>query len=318
MLELTVQAVFEDYLRARNPMPSTQALYRRVFKNTFQDWLPVPLEDINRATVLERFKTESETAPQQTDTAFHVLSALFSFASRYYEDSDGNRLFTRSNPCEIISAVKGWNGTPRRTRRIPPEKLALVWAEIQELRQPYQRDLLVALILTGLRFNEVAELRWKNVDLSGGALVGVNLKQQRPHAMPLSDFLWRLFRRRYFRALDQGPDAFVFPTRNGLALTSRSNFYRPIIEKTGVPWSFHDLRRGFIATAVAIGVPAIEIKMLVGHAVKGDMTMRYAALSLDELRPSMQRITDELLRQAMGAPFKKAQPPEPRPVRCRR
>ncbi|MBS1992314.1 MAG: tyrosine-type recombinase/integrase [Cyanobacteria bacterium SZAS LIN-3] len=302
----TLSEALNDFLRVRKPKESTQRLYRRILSYTVADWMDLPLGDISKGQILDRFREKSQTAPSQTNIAFRVLKSIFAFAIRFYEDEEGTPLFTKRNPVEILSVTCSWNDERRRVRRVQPAQMERFWAAVQQHQHPSERDLIILLMFTGLRFQEGARLRWEPVDWENRALTGIPLKQGRDHVVPLSDFLYTFLRRRYYRGdrrycgkyIEKKPTDYIFPTRSGTAISQGANYYLEIGANCGVKFSFHDLRRGFISTALALGIQEITVKILVGHAYGQNMSHRYGVLNLDELRAPMEKVTAELLRQA--------------------
>jgi integrase len=69
---------------------------------------------------------------------------------------------------------------------------------------------------------------------------------------------------------------------------------RKIVDRTGIQFSSHDLRRTFITIAGQL-VTAYELKALVNHS-STDVTQGYLIFDVENLRKPMQRITDYMLR----------------------
>ncbi|MBS1992313.1 MAG: tyrosine-type recombinase/integrase [Cyanobacteria bacterium SZAS LIN-3] len=308
--QLTLARVLGDYIRIRNIAESTANLYLRTFGYCFPDWLDCSIASITKTSIMSRFKILSITTPAQTTRTFRVLSALFVFATKFYEDDQGHPLYTARNPVEILSATRAWHKAERRTRRILPEEMPAVWKAICVHTLPHERDLTLFLMFTGLRYSEGATLTWANVSWKDKALINVPIKQGRLHSMPLPDFIVGMLRRRYNRGdkftddrwTVKQPTDFVFASSTGRPCRKTSTFYRQIETATGVKFSFHDLRRGMVSTGLALKIPEIELKMLIGHSYKQNMTARYGVLTFDELRPAIEKIAQELLRQARAVP----------------
>ena len=60
------------------------------------------------------------------------------------------------------------------------------------------------------------------------------------------------------------------------------------------------MRRLFITVAESLDISPYVVKLLVNHALPGDVTAGYMAIDIERLRPPMQAITDRLL--ALCAP----------------
>lgn len=65
--------------------------------------------------------------------------------------------------------------------------------------------------------------------------------------------------------------------------------------KSGIHFTFHDLRRTFLTMGEKLDVPPYALKRLVNHSLSNDMTGRYLILDIERLRSHMSRITDAFL-----------------------
>jgi integrase len=81
------------------------------------------------------------------------------------------------------------------------------------LKNRMLRDYLLVLILTGLRRNEAANLRWTDIDIIERTLTvrAEYAKNKQEHILPLSDFLFMLLSVRKEKALES---EYIFPGRD--------------------------------------------------------------------------------------------------------
>jgi len=70
---------------------------------------------------------------------------------------------------------------------------------------------------------------------------------------------------------------------------------RRVRAKSGILFSFHDLRRTFLTMGEKLDVPPYALKRLVNHSVSNDMTGRYLILDIERLRSHMSRVTNAFL-----------------------
>ena len=71
-----------------------------------------------------------------------------------------------------------------------------------------------------------------------------------------------------------------------------------IAKRSGVPFTLHDLRRGFVTTAECMDISIHAIKRLVNHSggsADKDITSSYIITDPERLRKPMQRIENRLL-----------------------
>jgi integrase len=155
------------------------------------------------------------------------------------------------------------------------------------------RDYLLVLILTGLRKNEAAKLRWTDIDFDCKTLTirAENTKNRNEYSLPMSEFLVSIMRR---RKLDPRRSDFVFPGREG-HLVDPCHCLIQVIEECGCDFVLHDLRRTFITTAAKLGIPHHLIKKLVNHISVADVTDGYVIFQVEHLRAPMAQITEHFL-----------------------
>ena len=159
------------------------------------------------------------------------------------------------------------------------------------------------LLLTGARRNEIAGLRWTEVDFDRRRLV---LPPSRTKAggrtgdrrISLNDMAFGILHRLY---KTRGRSQFVFPAAkgdNGYA-TSESKIWRdkvlPKAKLEGV--RIHDLRHSFASFALADGASLPMIGKALGHA-NSRATERYAHLSDDPVRALAERIGERFSPKA--------------------
>lgn len=297
---ITLEEAFTDFLLARkNLAPLTVAGYKRSFEKHLGDWARKPLTDITKDMIERRHRTMGKDTPAQANQSMRFLRSLFNFALGRYEDSKGNPILS-NNPVSRLSQTRAWYRVERRQTVIKAHELG-PWfkAVLDENRcsSPTLRDYLLLLILTGLRRNEGASLRWEDVDLTGRTLTVRDTKNHEDHTLPLSGFLFDLLSRRKAQAISE----FVFPGggRSGYIYEPRK-YIDTITEATGITFTLHDLRRTFITVAESLDIPAYALKRLLNHKMSNDVTAGYIIADVERLRLPMQRITDYMLKAAQA------------------
>ena len=152
-------------------------------------------------------------------------------------------------------------------------------------------DYLLVCLFTGLRKNEAAALKWSDIDFKAKTLTVRDTKNHEDHTLPLSDFLYSLFKER-----KQGADSlFVFPgTGKGGFLVEPKRQIEKVEKRSGVTFCLHDLRRVFASVAASV-VSAYELKRLMNHKNGSDVTLGYVVPGVEGLRAPMQKVTDRIL-----------------------
>lgn len=212
--------------------------------------------------VERRHRELTARSPGVANLASTLLGALFNFARAKYEHN--GRPLVEDNPVRRLAATRAWCDLPRRTGYLPPAKLGSWW-QATELLSETPRDLLRLLLLTGLRRNEGARLRWEYVDLQARTLHVPETKNRRPLTLPLSDYLAALMAARLEAAHATGTP-YVFPSPTGKGPYSNAlQAAHTVAAQADTPGMVHDLRRTFVTVAESLDIPAYSIKALVNH-----------------------------------------------------
>jgi integrase len=183
----------------------------------------------------------------------------------------------------------------RRQTVIKAQDLEAWFSAVATLQNDTLRDYLLLVVLTGLRKNEAATLKWADVDLKDKTLTVRDTKNHSDHTLPLSDYLFDLLSQCKAGAASD----YVFPGTGagGYIVEPRKQMAR-VTEASGVEFTVHDLRRTFITIAESLDIPAYALKRLLNHANGADVTAGYIVASTERLREPMQKITDFVLKSA--------------------
>jgi integrase len=297
---------FEEFLKSRkkNLAPRTMYDYKRLLNTYLADWKDRPLIAISKDMVEKRHAQLGEASGEaQANYTMRFLRSVFNFAIVKYEDSKGRPLIAE-NPVKRLSQLRAWYVVDERTSYIKPHQLKHWFAAALSLSSNAPnalaetvRDYLIFLVLTGLRRNEAAKLRWDQVDLQGRFFTVLDTKNKQPHTLPLSDYLYDMLAARSQHAT-KSEYVFPGPGKGGYLVEPKKQVTK-VIEQSGVTFILHDLRRTF-ATAVnklEDRLTYYSIKRLLNHKVK-DVTGGYIQIDVESLRQPMQQVTDYILKAA--------------------
>jgi integrase len=211
-------------------------------------WGARRIGDVTDADIIDALDRVSAHAPILANRLHAVLSALFGWAK-------GKRLVA-SNPCTDLDRPAEEHS---RDRVLNDKELRKVWLAAGELGHPYA-GIVRLLILTGQRRNEIADLRWSEIDLEERALhlPAARTKNARAHDVPLSAQALAIV-----AGLPRLVDAdFVFTIKRK-PITGFSRMKEKLDAATGVAdWTLHDLRR-----TVASGLQRLGVRLEVTEAV---------------------------------------------------
>jgi integrase len=223
-----------------------------------------------------------------------ILRTLLNYAADNYETANGQPIIL-VNPVRRLSQNKAWHREYRRQVVIPDNKLVDWYQAVVSLRQHTVRDYLLFLLLTGLRRNEAATLRWSDIDLESKVLTvrAEIAKNYREHRLPLSEYLYLLLSRRKQQC---GNSSYVFPGQGGrYHIVDSGHVISQVLTKSQCSFTIHDLRRTFLTMAARLDIPHYAIKKLANHISGNDVTFGYIVVDVERLREPMSRITDHFL-----------------------
>ena len=304
MASMTVAEVLEHYLVASsNLAPATVRIYRFAARHLGPPLLNRALREITADDVERRFRAiAAEVAARRANgditggvnvsgkatanTALRLLGALWEFQA---ERDRG----LGPNPLRGRRFRRQWHDLDRRTRHIPADRLAAFYNAAKVLPSDIQRDLVIIGLFTGMRENEVAGLRWEEVDLPNKMLrlPASRMKAKKAFDLPMSDVVYNILVVR--RSLGR-EGQFVFPGyRRGQHCKSYTYALRQIGEATGITVSPHDLRRTFLNVVEQSEISPLAHKMLVAHSTGGDVTSGYKQLSLKDFRSAVQKVASK-------------------------
>ena len=196
---------------------------------------------------------------------------------------------TRYLSWEEFLAVKQHLETPAANGHVTAQRLAA-------------RDLLVALVMTGGRWSEVARLTWDQLDcVRWGSIRLWGSKDQQERVVPIPEALGSILRSRWAR---RGNSLLVFPAADPdtvLAQPSQA-IYRAmtacglnaphLVARHGKA-TIHSLRHTFASWLLQRGLSLSEVQALLGHASPA-MTQRYAHLAVGQTVARAASVLDAL------------------------
>lgn len=292
---ITLDAALTDYCTSNNKLKdATKKEMRGRLTWGSKDWLKKPLTAITGDMVLNRHRKLGERSHAQANVWGRYLRAIFNRAMAEHKDQDGTPII-KVNPVQTLTIKNAWYEIKRKQTVIPERQIAAWWQAVAGLPNPAARDYLRLLMLTGLRREEGLGLKWADVDLLTGTLTVRDTKNHEDHTLPLGRYLHDMLSR-----MPRQSD-YVFSNPRGERLANLRYVLRKVRTDSGVSFTPHDLRRGF-ASAGARLVTEYELKKLMNHKRKDDVTQGYVIFDTLSLKGPMQRIEDFFLKAAGVTP----------------
>jgi integrase len=304
---------YEVYLKRENRSSRTIEDYRQKFEKHLARWHGTPLRKITRAEVLTWHGEVTKGAgAYAANGASRLGHALFAYARDELEAPDlpgrnpfrGKGLHNEEEPRE----------SGMGTRDIRP------WFdELVKLQSPVLREFHWFSLLSGLRRNDVATLRWTDVSLRERAVTlrapkgGKKRRFRAPLSRPMVRSLCRA--RMAGRMMhDRQSREWVFPalSRSGHVeeikgsswASDRNGNKRKIVRLTKVG---HSLRHSYRTLCAAAGLDRLRTKLLMNHQVSRDVTDAYLSTPalFEQLREAQRTVSELIVRSAGQDPDKR-------------
>jgi integrase len=195
-------------------------------------------------------------------------------------------------PPNPVRLKRQWFPVKRRKRAVKDDDMPAFYRAVMALENPVARDYILLALHTGLRYQELARLRWQDIDFRGRVIRIKETKTNYDVDLPTSNLVHDLLVAR--RSIGNTGD-YIFPALSKTGYITLPKFYfRKIYEATGLRHSIHDLRQTFITNAKRCRISPYDVKGLVDHSLGQDVTAGYIDMTVEDLREPAQRVSDRI------------------------
>ena len=238
---------------------------------------------------LERLKKGMADQKKAAATIKHVLAII----RRVFNLAGTWGIYAGDNPVKKIKLPKADNA---KLRTLTDDEEADLFSRLKTKSQHVHDQALVALY-GGLRFEETALLRWRDVNTDDALLI-VHGKGGKVRTVPLCARLVDMFEERFNRQKEKSdpkPDTLIFPATTGKVQTKISKTYFNCVQEAGLnrgkdrryKVDFHALRHTFATRLASQGTPLNVLRDLLGHA-DFQMVSRYSHIQPGEMMKAVQ------------------------------
>jgi integrase len=304
---ITLGMAWKDYLIARKPQWS-----ERHYQDHIADMHPggekrkrskipltipgplaslanVRLVDVTSELVEEWAQAQSAQRPTRARLSLRLLKAFLFWCSRH----PTYKAIVKDNAAQSKTARESLGKASVKNDALQREQLAAWFAAVRQIGNPVTSAYLQALLLTGARRNELATLRWEDVDFQWNSLT-IRDKVEGTRIIPLTPYVRLLLS--------------LLPRRNGWVFSSPSAASGRLVDPriahnkacavAGLEMTLHGLRRSFASLCEWIEMPAGIAAQIQGHKPQGVRERNYIRRPLDLLRMWHMKIEAWILEQA--------------------
>lgn len=259
-----VQTFIDRYAMANTRETTWKETERLLKKDVVPAWRGRRIQEITRADVIDLLdRIVDRGSPIAANRTLAAVRRMLAWCAE--------RGMIASSPCH---GVKPPSGEHSRDRVLSDDEVCVIWNAAEMMGYPYG-PLTQLLMLTGQRRDEVAEMRWSEIDLTARTwtLPKERVKNAIAHQVPLSTMATAVLER---LPRIQSHATYVFTAHGEKPTTS---FSRPkqrldrLVASSAASmaagpvghWTFHDLRRTAATGMARLGVNLPVIEKVLNH-----------------------------------------------------
>lgn len=289
-----LREAFEQYISDRS---AAEKLGERSIQNYRADMegrlASLMAKQINSLTdelISNWYRKNITEARTQTDRAYRELNAVLG-----YQVAIGN---LERNPATVVKTLGMQIAIKPKTSYLTTDECGRLLCEMVSFRRDNkqltkQTNLLLFMLLTGLREKTVYNLRWEQVTLRASVAIETT-KNGESYLLPLTTLLNDILEQQ--REITPQDCEWVFPNKrfDGPTIDPKKSLNR-LYKVAGINKNFsdHDIRRTFASLADLAKVPFTDIKHLMVHK-KRDITEKYMQSQQIKAKENYERISDLL------------------------
>ena len=221
-------------------------------------WGTRKVKDIQRRDVRALLDEIAARAPIMANRTLALVRKMFNFAIEHD--------WLEVNPCQMIKRLAPER---QRDRVLSEDEIRRLWKALDK------EDAVIAAVfrlrlLTGQRGGEVLGATWAEMDLQTGwwTIPAERSKNGLAHRVPLSPSAVRVL-----KSLSSltGDSQWVFPSpkKEDASIAHAQKAIERVVERSGVDFRGHDLRRTAASLMVGGGVPRLVVSKILNHVETG-------------------------------------------------
>ncbi|EAA1976034.1 integrase family protein [Salmonella enterica] len=258
--------------------------------------LDLPLSELTPEYISTWLSTERQNRPTVTAHAYRLLRAFIKWANyqKRYQGIIPGDMAQDYNVRKMVPVSASKAGDC-----LQKEQLKSWFSAVRSLSNPVVSAYLQVLLLTGARREEIASLRWSDVDFKWSSM-RIKDKIEGERIIPLTPYVSGLLNGLAKAPIsDKETDNWVFRShsKTGKLIEPRSAHNRALALAELPHISLHGLRRSFGTLAEWVEVPTGIVAQIMGHKPSALAEKHYRRRPLDLLRKWHEKIENWILEQ---------------------
>ena len=211
------------------------------------------------------------------------LKLVKSFIRMLFKDAMEMDIITK----DYSEFIKLPRHKPKIERKVfTDEEIALLWENVNELEYS---DVILILIYTGMRINELLKLPKENVNLEENIIIGGSKTEAgKNRIIPIHPKIIPLVIKRM-----ENKTEYLIPNRRKSNYYEYNNFrtkeFMAIMKQLGMEHTIHDTRHTFATMISDVSDNESAITGIIGHT-NINMTKKYTHTSIEKMRKEMEKI----------------------------
>lgn len=298
--------IWEEYLAARTPKWGERHLkdHRKLSQDggterrkggglrkpgPLHPLLCLRLNDLTPAVLEKWIEQEAADRPTQSRLALRLLQGFLNWCNEQplYQSAVNPGVITRKVK-EVLPQKQA------KTDCLMKEQLAGWFAGVRQIQSPVVAAFLQGLLLTGARKEELAGLKWEDVDFRWKSLM-IRDKVEGQRIIPLTPFVESLLQ--FLPRRNEW--VFSSPTAASGRLQEPFKAHNRALAVAGIDHlSLHGLRRSFGSLAEWVELPTGIVAQIMGHKPSATAEKHYRVRPLDLLRQWHIKLESWIIEQA--------------------
>ena len=276
--KITLREIYDRFIQSKKNSVSSKTL--KSYSSIHSHLLPLiefKISDIKTAQLQKLF---DETATKISTGSLKVMKTITAQIFRYAMKLD----IIDKNYCDFITLPRHQKVLERKI--FTEEEIALLWANIKETDYV---DVILILIYTGMRINELLNLKKNDVDLVHSTLKGGSKTEAgKNRIIPIHSKILPLITKRMENKTD-----YLIPNKTEKGHMHYINFrlqiFIPMMSRFGMNHTLHDTRHTFATMISDVSDNETAITGIIGHS-NINMTKRYTHTNIEKMKKEIEKI----------------------------